>query len=80
MLKYNVKTVSTVTKHVAEVTKTVSSHGKFIVKQTQYNDYAETDKANCTLIIRDLEKLDITLNEGPRGNNWIWPLKKPKSF
>ena len=64
MLKYNVKTVNSVTKHVAEVTKTVSSHGKFIVEQTQYNEDAEIDKANCTLIIRDLEKLEIPLNEG----------------
>ena len=35
MLNYNVKAVNTVTKHVAEVTKTVSSHGNFILEQGQ---------------------------------------------
>ena len=67
MLNYNQKAVNKTTKQVTEVTKTVSSHGKFIVEQGQYNDDAETDKANCTLITRDLEKLEITLSEGQRG-------------
>ena len=61
MLKYNVKAVNTVTNHVSEVTNTVSSHGKFILEQTQYNEHAENEKANCTLIIRDIKKLEIPL-------------------
>ena len=44
MLKYNVKAVNTVTNHVSEVTNTVSSHGKFILEQTQYNEYAENEE------------------------------------
>ena len=35
MLKYNVKTVNTVTNHVSKVTDTVSNHRKFIQEQTQ---------------------------------------------
>ena len=44
MLKYKVKAVNTVTNHVSEVTNTVSSHGKFILEQTQYNEYAENEE------------------------------------
>ena len=80
MLNYNVKAVNIVTKHVAEVAKTVSSHGKFIVEQGQYNDDAETDKANCTLIIKDLEKLEITLSEGQRGKQMDIAIKRSEKF
>ena len=48
MLKYNVQAVNKVAKHVTEVTDTVSKHGQFILEQTQYNEDAENDKANCT--------------------------------
>ena len=58
MLKYNVQAVNKVAKHVTEVTDTVSKHGQFILEQTQYNEDAENEKANCTLIIRDIEKFE----------------------
>ena len=54
----------------------MSSHGKFIVEQTQYNEDIEIDKANCTLIIRDLEKLEIPLNEGQKGKQFDTAIKK----
>ena len=79
-LNYNVKAVNKTTKQVAEITKTVSSHGQFIVEQGQYNDDAETDKSNCTLIIKDLEKLEITLSEGQRGKQMDTAIKKLRSF
>ena len=48
MLKCNVQAVNKVAKHVTEVTDTVFKHGQFILEQTQYNEDAENDKANCT--------------------------------
>ena len=41
MLKYNIQAVNKAAKHVIKVTDTV-------FKQTQYNEDAENDKANCT--------------------------------
>ena len=48
MLKYNIQAVNKVAKHVIKVTDTVFKHGQFILEQTQYNEDAENDKANCT--------------------------------
>ena len=80
MLKYNVQSVNKVANHVSEVTDTVSKHGQFILEQTQYNEDAETEKANCTLIIRDIEKFEIPLEEGQRGKQFSAAVKKTNKF
>ena len=79
MLKYNVQSVNKVANHVSEVTDTVSKHGQFILEQTQYNEDAENEKANCTLIIRDIEKFEIPLEEGQRGKQFSAAVKKKKN-
>ena len=60
-LNYIVKAVNETTNQVATIGETVSAHGNFIVEQGKYNDETETNKSNCTLIIKYLEKLEITL-------------------
>ena len=80
-LNYTVNAVNDVTNQVANLSTTVSAHGNFIVEQGMYNDEIETDKANCTLIIKDLSKLDIMLeSEGQKGRQILQEQEKTEEL
>ena len=79
-LNYTMKAVNETTNQVATIGKTVYAHGNFIVEQGKYNVEAEMDKANCTLIIKDLKKLEITLGEGQRGKQIEMAVKKTEKL
>ena len=80
LLKYNVQTINKVANHVSKVTDTVAKHGEFILEQAQYNEDTEKDKANCTLILRDLDKFELPLEEGQRGKQFSAAVKRTNKF
>ena len=80
LLKYNVQTLNKVANHVSKVTDTVAKHGEFILEQAQYNETQENDKANCTLVLRDLDKFELPLEEGQRGKQFSSAVKRTQKF